>query len=356
MLRIIAMLAMLVPSLSSLADDLIVRISAAQNALRLQEQIAGCGKEVVPCNEENFKNANTLLAISCIKNPSEFTYVNLSQNKVRSGEYRFTRGRPNGVASRFLVTRPRGCVVLAARRAVHNVQTREVEEVVYTPYSLGIDTKQMREMGIDYLFSVVLQAQSELAESRVPSAAFPGLPVAIGAPSWAAVEFALVEHIDPKRMRHESMKNLMGEVAVVIAANGTGAYRYAISRRKAFGLFQFIQPTYKNLLEKYPTAELEQDFIEGTEDHVNAAKAALLLFDSDVEDLSIKEKDSFLKENKYWVEYLAATYNGGSNRARKAMRVNGALSLNKLFRETQWYIKKLRRLERVLPRREDTQY
>jgi len=352
MKRILAGMLALVLTPATFAAELSSLIDDAQKALASYEQIAGCGKDLEPCSSENFKKANMILAISCTNNPGDFVFVRLAQDEVTYGEFRFTRGRPNGVGTRFSVKKPRGCSVLATRRAVHNTVTREIEEVVYTPYSPEIDTKEMREKGIKYLFGVVGEAEKNLYERQVPSIAFPGLPVALAAPSIIAVHLAIVEHIDPKRMRSESMGHLMNEVLVVIAANGTNAYHYATSKQNARGLFQFTKPTYNMLLERYASAGLIEDFITGAEDHVNAAEAALLLFDLDTEGLSVKKKDNFLKESLYWMEYLAASYNGGSGPAQKAMRASGVLSIEKLFRETQGYIKKLRRLYKVLPKSE----
>ena len=70
------------------------------------------------------------------------------------------RTRKNGVASRFEVRYPGNIAVLALRTMVH-AGKKGYKEVVYTPYGPEIDTRQVREDGLNYL-----RGQIESARSR----------------------------------------------------------------------------------------------------------------------------------------------------------------------------------------------
>ncbi len=69
---------------------------------------------------------------------------------------------------------------------------------------------------------------------------------------------------------------------MVLGTNKQKAYRCSTSTAGARGLFQFIPKTYKRIVDLYPQAGLDKDFTRGMEDHENAAKATLLLFDADL--------------------------------------------------------------------------
>ena len=59
-----------------------------------------------------------------------------------------------------------------------------------------------------------------------------------------------------------------------------------------------------------------KDFLAGCTDHVNAAKASLLLFDSDLSDVPDRHLPLIAKDVKTVGMYLAAAYNCGRKRSR----------------------------------------
>lgn len=350
MKKVLVCLAVLlfIVSAHAFAAEYTYTISHAQSMLRNHSERAGCGIKSRECRKEGeFKDANTILALSCVNDNRRIKFVLLAPSQNVSGVYRFERGPRNGVNTRFSVKSPEGCTVLAMRRAVHKPDGG-FHEVVYTPYSKDIDSVEMREKGMKYLTRVVSSAQNSLRNKGIMSHAFPGRLVADTVPTWVAVRLALIEHIDPARADKESIEQLMNEVTVIIAANAENAYRYSVSAANARGLFQFTPSTYDLLLENYVSAELITDFISGTQDHLNAAQAALLLFDLDTKTLS-KQKRSDLSQNRVsQMEYLAASYNGGSGHAKKAMRYDGTIVVGLLLLETQGYIINLRRVHQNL--------
>lgn len=326
------------------ADDLLVRITNAQNVLYKHPKLAGCGAKSVKCSSETFQDANTILAVSCADRP--FKLVRLLSGQDRSGSYRVERGPRNGVNTRFTIVEPAQCTVLAIKRAVQAPDG--VQETVYTPYSPVIDTPMMRGEGMRYLVNAVDRAQRELSRKRVISQAFPDKSVSGAVPTNVAVRLALIEHIEPVRAETEPIKNLMNEVLVIVAANGPSAYRYSVSSAGARGLYQVTPDTYAAIRKAYPRASLNASFVEGMQDHDNAAQATLLLFDLDMATLTKEKRHVLARDQKLQTEYLAAAYNGGSGRAEKAMDRNGGIVVHELLPETQGYIAKLRRVQKAL--------
>ena len=103
-------------------------------------------------------------------------------------------------------------------------------------------------------------------------------------PIEVSLVLSIIEHIDPGRFEHYKGNEiaLVHEVLTIIGANTTRAYSYSKSSAGARGLFQLVPDTYRRLQEKYRSAGLTRDFASGCNDHTNAAKASLLLFDSDL--------------------------------------------------------------------------
>ncbi len=325
----------------ALAANVFTQIERAQSVLNQSKMSAGCGVKSIPCRtEKDFDKANVLVAVSCGGSLS-FKPVRLLFNKESSGVYEFRRGATNGVNTTFVVTKPSACVVLAQKRAIRQ-QKGKFREVVYTAYSPGIDTPEMRTRGMSYLTHVIDDAREKLRAKKVISRAFHRRLVADTVPTWVAVRLALIEHIDPFRIKDDSVEQLMHEVQVVLAANGANAYRYSISDKKARGIFQIPPDTYGLMLRDYSTALLKKDFAAGIKDPVDAAEVTLLLFDRDTETLSTTSRKILRADPMAQMEYLAAAYNSGSGPAKKALLSDGTLVVQNLPSETQEYIFKLR--------------
>jgi hypothetical protein len=296
----------------------------------LRDKVAGCSQRV----EENrivFRDRrgkrrerfvckrivkpNFLLAVEDLKERKLKEVLITPRGCVTRG-FHVTRIRDNGVASRFEVAYPEGMAILALRTTVHS-GAHGFKEVVYTPYSPEIDTAQVRKAGLDYLTEQIKQARNDLAAKKVRLAGI--LEAGDIAPMEVSLVLSIIEHIDPNRFEQYRGNEiaLVHEVLTVIGANTTEAYSYSKSRAGARGLFQFVPATYGMLLEKYRAARLKKDFISGCRDHVNAAKASLLLFDSDLASLP-RKLWSILKDGRSVGMYLAAAYNCGPKRVEKS--------------------------------------
>ncbi len=261
-----------------------------------------------------------LLAVEDMKErnlrPVRFT----SKGCVTDG-YDVVMVRNNGVGSRFEVRYPENMVVLALRTMVHSGK-KGYKEVVYTPYGPEIDTWQVRADGLNYLKQQIESARMDLAERGVKLKGFEGLPVGV-APADVSLVLSIIEHIDPQRFKNAGggdETRLVHEVLTIIGANTVNAYAYAKSPAGARGLFQFIPGTYEKIRKKYREAGLNKNFISGCSSHVNAAKASLLLFDSDLHALPGSYLRAIGVDGRAVGRYLAAAYNCGSKRVERSAR------------------------------------
>lgn len=250
--------------------------------------------------------------------------------------------RNNGVGSRFEVIYPENMVVLALRTRVRSGENSHTE-VVYTPYSPGIDTWQVRQAGLAYLTRQIELAHRDLRAKNVRLSAFEELQGERMPTQELSLVLSIIEHIDPvrfKRCKEGQEAALVREVLTIIGANTTRAYAYSKSSAGARGLFQFIPKTYRRLQEKYPEAGLMESFVSGCNDHVNAAKASLLLFDSDLSDLPRGWLSEVRRSVRTVGTILAAAYNCGARRVGESARACGDEWTCRLPEETKIYLKK----------------
>jgi hypothetical protein len=231
--------------------------------------------------------------------------------------------------------------VLALRTTVRSGRN-SFREVVYTAYTPEIDTWQVRKAGLDYLSRQIELARKDLEARKVRLIGLGGLEADF-MPTDVSLVLSIIEHIDPARFKNcpeDEQLALVHEVLTIIGANTIDAYAHSKSTAGARGLFQFVPDTYRRLRGKYPQAGLTKDFVSGCADHINAAKASLLLFDSDLTDLP-RERLSAVKQNgRAAGMYLAAAYNCGSGRVGKSARKCGSEWTCLLPEETKVYLRK----------------
>jgi hypothetical protein len=298
------------------------------------------GKKREKVVSEQIIKPNFLLAVQDLKE-RKISEVRITSDGSVTNGFEVTKSRGTGVGSRFEVKYPENMAILALRTTVRS-DKNSFKEVVYTAYSPEIDTPQVRRAGLDYLMQQIDLAHKDLAARNVKLVGFDGL-VADTMPAEVALVLSIIEHIDPVRFKDcQEGKEvaLVHEVLTIVGANTTDAYAYSKSPAGARGLFQLIPDTYRRLRAKYPKAGLKEDFVAGCTDHVNAAKASLLLFDSDLADLP-RERLSAMKQNARAIgKYLAAAYNCGSGKVQKSARACGDKWTCRLPEETKIYLKK----------------
>jgi hypothetical protein len=278
---------------------------------------------------------NILLAVEHVKD-REIKVVRVHPRfGAKSNGFVVEPGRSNGVNTKFTITNPEHHIVLALKRPVRHGTT--FKEVVYTPYSEGLDIPEVRKAGLDYLKNILDTAKSDLFAKRVrPLSGDKFIDDDV------SLTLAIIEHIDPVKFGSDkyTTEKLINETLVIMGTNKQNAYRYSTSKAGARGLFQFIPDTYKRIEQLYPHAGLKKDFIQGMDDHENAAKASFLLFDADMRSLNNGKKEKLMNNPQALGRFLASAYNCGAGRTRNAMYRYGDNWHSGVPAETQTYLKK----------------
>lgn len=252
------------------------------------------------------------------------------------------RGELNGLNTCVVVLRPFGYKVYAMRRLTPTIDGRK--EGVYSPYCDAINSPVVVAQGKKYLEGVIDQAIGELKRDGVMSRAKSGTLVADSVYKDVVHRLALIEHIDPHRFQTEPIDHLVNVVYTTLALNKSGAYSLAANYAAANGLFQVIPKTYHMLAEVYPKAMLAGPFIEGTRNHVNAAKAAMLLLDYNVGLLGKEQREIVFKDKKIYSEFGSSAYNGKPSRPVRILKAQGDFVRDNDNGENKTYVLKMRAL------------
>ena len=236
----------------------------------------------------------------------------------------------------------------AGKKRTINKKFYTTEEFIYSPYSGELHTPELIEAGRDYLKLVVRAAMTDLKEYRVPSRAVADQMIA-DIPSLSPYFFArlpILEHTDMTEFVEDSQKSVE-RVLVLIGANKGVAFSKTGSKAGAFGWVQFTPTTYRNIRKAYPAAKLIEDFEVGAADHLNSMKAAMLLYDYNLQLLIDKKGKNILSDPRL-EEYLAASYNGNPKWVLQSLKASIFGSLDwptKLKSETKGYLYKIRFLQ-----------
>lgn len=230
-----------------------------------------------------------------------------------------------------------------------------VEEFIYSPYSGDLHAPELIGAGQEYLKSVVTSAIADLKNKQVPSRSLAGQMVAdISAlsPSFFT-RLPLLEQTDMTEFNADPQMTIE-RIFVIIGTNKDVAFKKTGSKAGALGWVQFTKTTYNSIRKAYPSAKLMTDFETGAADHLNSMKAAILLYDYNLNDLVRKHGKKILGDPRL-EEYLAAAYNGRPSRVSLSLRASIAANLGDwiyalsakkggLAEETKGYMIKIRYL------------
>ena len=198
-------------------------------------------------------------------------------------------------------------IVFAQRRPVH---ARDgYKEAVYTAYAPELDTRTMRDAGMDYLRHLENLAYNHINNHDVRSRVAPDLTVAEEIPPDMVLRLMITEHVDPLHMKYVGVEQCIHEVLITIAANRSHAYAYAKSSAGAMGLPQFMEDSYHMVRANYPKALLEPNFELGMTDLGNAMLASVLLLDLELTELPSATLKQFASSSLQFAAFLAAGYN-----------------------------------------------
>ncbi len=295
--------------------------------------------------KQGIENFGVALAVKRSNEPMKVIFVDGKTCLSKTSGYVtdcYTRnGKTNGVNTEFTVEG--GYKVYAIKRVIGSAGN--FKEVVYTPYSDYLNTKEVRSYGMKYLDRLIATAYEDLKRSDVRSLINSNALVSERVPHDIIQQLIIVEHVDHGRFRSEEMVNLVKEVYAIIGLNQGIAYSYAKSSAKALGLLQVIPGTYAGLKRRYVSAGLLDDFVAGMTSHHNAVKTAILLADHDVgviKDSVIRAQ--LLASKAKYRDYVASAYNGGPARAGMILIRGEDHVLHNKNSENKIYVEKIRKV------------
>lgn len=293
--------------------------------------------------------------------------------------------RPNGIKwnkwnTEYKIINPEGWIVLknkfpyvddeirstvvkdkSGKKRTVNKKVKVVKEFVYSPYSKDLHTSEIINAGSQHIKEAVRTAFEQLKKDEVHSRAFPGKLISDleALPPAFFERLPILEHTDFTEFTDNPQLSV-GRVLVIIGTNDVVGYYKTGSKAGALGWVQYTSKTYKYIRKYYPDANLMTDFEKGAGDHVNSIKAAILLYDYNLDGL-IKKHGAKILNDPLLEEYLAAAYNGKPSRVSKSLSASitknlddwiNALSSKRggLAEETKGYMLKIRYLvENHLP-------
>lgn len=236
--------------------------------------------------------------------------------------------RSNGVNSEFVLDDGDKAVVAVQypifreKWLTKKKRVYELHDVVYTPYSQPLHTAEMIAWGRATFDRWVEQAFADLRGRGVRSRAFPDRLLADAIDPELVKAIAIIEHLSEYALSGENAARAVDSMYVVLAANQQDAYAYSRSSAGARGLVQFIPSTYK-LMVKRQDLGLTEDFEAGMSDPVNAIRAQIAYLDAELAGMPLAVKDLAKVDPRRVNEYLAAAYNGGGTRVRRAIAAWG---------------------------------
>ena len=193
----------------------------------------------------------------------------------------------------------------------------------YVPYNSELYSTETLAAGSDYLSSLIKDAFDDLNSKNIVSRAFPGQPLTSVIDPYLIKSIAVIENADSQIYQDNNSEDALGRFLVKLAINKEDALGSVVSSAGARGMVQFIPSTYKIMVTKRPDLGLIPDFVKGMADHKNAIKAEAAYLDMILADLPQSVRDTYSQNRGAAAEYIAAGYNGGSARVKKAIQAWG---------------------------------
>lgn len=278
---------------------------------RIQEAQALAAKQPVLNDDMQFdkdgKLSRFVWVLAVGQKTGPLTVVRMDDTGKNDSGFNITWPVDNFINTHFRVTLPEGYIVFAQRRPVHAKDG--YQEAVYTAYSPELDTKKMRDAGMDYLRHLQRLAYDRIKDRDVRSHVAPNLTVAEKIPADMVLRLMITEHVDPLHMKYVGIQQCIHEILFTVAANRDHAYAYSKSSVGALGLPQFMEDSYEMVRANYPKALLEPNFVLGMGDLQNAVVASVLLLDLELTRLPQTYLKQFTELRQRFAAFLAAGYN-----------------------------------------------
>ncbi len=232
--------------------------------------------------------------------------------------------RTNGVNSHFVVDNGRKVIVAVQspifkeKWITSKKRVYELEDVLYTPYSSSLHTSEMAAWGEATIDAMISQAYADLRAMGITSRAFPDRLMADVIDPKLVKAIAVIEHLGEASLAGVNAAKAEESFYVIMAGNQENAYAYSRSSAGAKGLVQFIPSTYKAMAAR-KELQLDPDFETGMANPRNAIRAQIAYLDLELASMPASVKDLVATDPARVDEYLAAAYNGGGPRVRRAI-------------------------------------
>ncbi len=214
--------------------------------------------------------------------------------------------------------------VATARSITKKKKVYDIKDRVYVPYSSAFFVPEVLSAGSNYLSFLIQGAFDELRTRGVKSRAYPDKLVADVIDPYLIKSIVVIEHTDHySLLKQDDPERSLGVFLTKLALNGDDAFDGTASNAGALGLAQFIPSTYKLFVKNRPDLALIPDFTTGMNDHQNAVKAEVAYLDQSLAGMPTSIRDIYATDKMRAAEFLAAAYNGGDTRVKRAWAAYG---------------------------------
>jgi hypothetical protein len=186
--------------------------------------------------------------------------------------------------------------------------------IIYLPFTEDTLDPGFITGGRDFLLATARRAIEELRQANAPSAAYPGELLADVVPAEVLTTLAVIEQLDD----NDFVKRQAGAFNEVLNHYGLKreeAYRYSVSSASAIGPMQFTNRrgngTYSLVVRRCPEARIDPDFERGATNLLNAMKAAICLFDIELQQMKAEIRAAYRENSAVLGIFPVAAYNGG---------------------------------------------
>jgi len=316
---------------------------------RIEEAQALAAKQPVLKDDMQFDRAGNLARFTWVlvvgQKTGPLTVLRMDEKGNNDQGFNVTWPIDNFINTKFHVAKPEGYIVFAQRRPVRAPAYDRASAVngyqmgVYTSYAPEMDTKTMRNAGMEYLRHLQRLAYMRIKDHDVRSLVDSDATVADRIPTSMVVRLMITEHIDPLHMKFVGIEQCIHEVLLTIAANKSRAYAYAKSSAGARGLPQFMEESYQMVRSNYPKALLEPNFERGMGDLRNAVLASVLHLDLELTHLPRHYLGRITDSSQELAAFLAAGYNRNPVRVVKTYHRTKTFTGGNAPFETKMYVR-----------------
>ena len=214
--------------------------------------------------------------------------------------------------------------IAVARQVTKKKKVYDISDEVYVPYTEAFFVPEVLTAGSDYLSFLTQGAFDELRARGVKSRAFPDKLVADVIDPYLIKSIVVIEHTDHHSLlKQDDPEHTLGVFLAKLALNRDDAFAGSKSNAGALGLAQFIPSTYKIFVKNRSDLALIPDFTTGMNDHQNAVKAEVAYLDQSLAGMPTAIRTIYANDKTRAAEFLAAAYNGGDTRVKRAYAAYG---------------------------------